>query len=190
MSKTIICLIRHGQTDWNKEFLIQGRKDIPLNETGKSQIHTTASKLKNIPIVWDTFLSSPLSRAYETCQIVCEDLGYHNPNISKRFNLIEREFGEADGIKITDEVYDKILKDDYLDMETSYEISKRAITEILEIAKLYPNNNILIATHSHFIKALFTTLDKNLTFKSLLNNGALNFIEIENGKIINFKFNV
>lgn len=190
MAKTIICLVRHGQTNWNKATLIQGRKDIPLNEEGKLQIHNTSKKLKKIPITWDTFLSSPLSRAYETCEILCEDLGYQNPKIIKRFNLIEREFGEADGIKITDEVYERILADNYINMETSSDISKRALKEIFEIAKLYPNNNILIATHSHFIKALFTTLDKSLTFKSLLSNGALNFIEIENGKIINFKFNV
>ena len=50
MARTLICLVRHGQTDWNKASLIQGRYDIPLNDTGREQIHTTASKLKETNI--------------------------------------------------------------------------------------------------------------------------------------------
>ncbi len=189
MAKTLICLIRHGQTDWNKEFRIQGRYDIPLNDKGRNQIHETASKLSKIDIKWDIFLSSPLSRAVETCQIITQDLNYQNVNIITRPNLIEREFGVADGLQICDKVYDKILNNEYQDMEKSYEINERAIKEILDIAKLYPNQNILVTTHSHFIKGVFTILDKNITFKSTLLNGALNFIIVENNKIIKYEFN-
>ena len=189
MARTLICLIRHGQTDWNKDFLIQGRFDIPLNDTGRNQIHTTSSKLKRTNIKWDIFLSSPLSRAVETCEIICNDLGYNNIEIIKRENLIEREFGEADGIPISDEVYINILNNNYRGMETSYEINERAIKEILDIAKLYPNKNVLVTTHSHFIKGVFTVLDKNISFKSTLHNGSLNYIFIEDNKIVKFYFN-
>lgn len=189
MARTLICLVRHGQTDWNKQFLIQGRYDIPLNDTGRNQIHTTSSKLKETNIKWDVFLSSPLSRAVETCEIICKDLSYENVEIIKRVNLIEREFGEADGIPISDDVYVNILNDNYKGMETSAEINNRAINEILDIAKTYPNKNVLVTTHSHFIKGVFTVLDKNLTFKSTLYNGALNFIVIEDNKVIEFYFN-
>ena len=189
MSKTIICLVRHGQTDWNKASLIQGRYDIPLNDTGREQIHITSSKLRKTNIKWDVFLSSPLSRAVETCEIICKDLSYENIKIIKRENLIEREFGEADGIPICDEVYVKILSDNYKGIETSKEINDRAINEILDIAKTYPNKNVLVTTHSHFIKGAFTVLDKNITFKSTLYNGALNFIIVEDNNIVEFHFN-
>ena len=46
--ETIICLIRHGQTDWNKKYLIQGTINNPLNETGKKQANDTANLLKEI----------------------------------------------------------------------------------------------------------------------------------------------
>ena len=37
MNKTIICCVRHGQTDGNKSRTFQGRSNLPLNETGISQ---------------------------------------------------------------------------------------------------------------------------------------------------------
>ncbi len=138
---------------------------------------------------FDAYLSSPLQRAVASCQIIKETLNQEMLPLVKRENLIEREFGEADGIKITDAVYERILKDDFKGIEKSIDIQKRATTEIFEIAKLYPNQKILIVTHSHFIKALFTTLDSHLTFRSTLANGSLNYVEIEDGKIVNFYFN-
>lgn len=186
---TNICLVRHGQTDWNKEFKIQGRYNVPLNATGKEQILKTAIKIKNLDIKWDVFYSSPLDRAIETCSIIKNHLGYSNNEIIIEDDLIEREFGVADGLHINDEVYDKILIDGYAGMEKASEIQERAYNVIIKIAKAHPNKNILIATHSHLIKALFTKLDNNLTFKSLLNNGSLNFVNFEDDKIINFEFN-
>lgn len=52
---TLICLIRHGQTDWNQQFLIQGRFDIPLNNEGKKQINQTICRLNAYNIHWDLF---------------------------------------------------------------------------------------------------------------------------------------
>lgn len=185
---TTICLIRHGQTDWNKEFKIQGRINIPLNETGKSQALNTAKQLSNIDITWDVFFSSPLDRAVETCEIIKKDLNYSNETIIME-DLIEREFGIADGMHITPEVYEEILIDNFDGMEKTKDIQHRASSAIKKISNQYENKNILITTHSHFIKALFTQLDPNLSFKSLLDNGSLNFIYIENSEIINFEFN-
>ena len=42
-----IYLVRHGQTDWNKNNLMQGQTDVELNETGESQAIQTAQKLKD-----------------------------------------------------------------------------------------------------------------------------------------------
>lgn len=121
---TLICLIRHGQTDWNQQFLIQGRFDIPLNNEGKKQINQTICRLNAYNIHWDLFLSSPLLRAKETCQIIKEHLDYQKEEIIIRDQLIEREFGEADGLKITDTVYERILNDDYQGMEKSTKLEK------------------------------------------------------------------
>lgn len=44
--KTTICVVRHGQTDWNFKKLIQGRLNNPLNDTGRSQVKQTGLVLK------------------------------------------------------------------------------------------------------------------------------------------------
>lgn len=186
--KTVICLIRHGQTDWNKAYLIQGRLDQPLNDTGRAQLEQTAKRLATYDIKWDMILSSPLSRAYESAQIIQRVLQIPTP-IIKRDQLIEREFGSAEGLEINRNVYERILIDDYSGMETASTIQSRARKEILDIASQYEGKHILIVTHSHFIKALFTTLDSQLTFQSPLKNGNLNFVEVQNQEFMNHHFN-
>ena len=74
---TKICLIRHGQTDWNKQKLIQGRIDNPLNKVGRENSKLSASKITSLNITWDEFLSSPLKRAYETAQIIKNELNFN-----------------------------------------------------------------------------------------------------------------
>ena len=65
--------MRHGETEWNQQSLIQGCTDISLNEKGIEQAHLAAQKLKNIPI--DNIISSPLQRALKTAEIAGQALG-------------------------------------------------------------------------------------------------------------------
>lgn len=71
---TTLTLIRHGQTDWNKANLMQGITDIPLNDTGREQARTTGKKLADMGLEFTVLVSSPLSRAHETAQLVGEHL--------------------------------------------------------------------------------------------------------------------
>ena len=90
-----VYIIRHGKTDWNKECRFQGAKDIPLNEEGRQAARKLGERLKDIH--FDDIFSSPLSRAYETAQIV---LGSLSPSKGPRKNdlLTEISFGEMEGI--------------------------------------------------------------------------------------------
>ncbi|MEK1831722.1 histidine phosphatase family protein [Priestia megaterium] len=62
----MLYLIRHGQTDWNKNKLIQGHADIPLNEAGKQQAKRVAERFRDIHI--DVIYTSDLLRAQETAR--------------------------------------------------------------------------------------------------------------------------
>ncbi|WP_013325198.1 histidine phosphatase family protein [Gloeothece verrucosa] len=68
-------LIRHGETQWNRESRFQGIRDIPLNENGKKQAGQAAEFLKDIEL--NFAVSSPMLRPKETAEII---LQYH-PNI-------------------------------------------------------------------------------------------------------------
>lgn len=63
-----IYLMRHGETQWNKQRLLQGKKDIPLNENGIRLAQQSAEKLQQIP--FDKVYASPLKRAYTTAMLV------------------------------------------------------------------------------------------------------------------------
>lgn len=65
-----LLLIRHGETQWNRESRFQGIRDIPLNENGKQQGQKAADFLKNVSL--DFGVSSPMLRPKETAQIILQ----------------------------------------------------------------------------------------------------------------------
>jgi broad specificity phosphatase PhoE len=186
--ETIICLIRHGQTDWNKQKRIQGRINNQLNDTGKAQVQEVGRILKEQDPFWDIIIASPLDRAIDSAKIIAKELNYTGDIIINN-NVIEREFGDAEGEYITDEIYDKITKDVVNNLEKSYELQKRAFDALMDIAKTYPGKKILIATHSHFIKGFFTAISDDFTFTTPLYNASLNYVHIKNNKVIKYIFN-
>ena len=71
-----LLLIRHGETQWNRQSRFQGIRDIPLNERGQAQAQQTADFLQAMPL--DFAISSPMLRPQETATII---LQYH-PQVS------------------------------------------------------------------------------------------------------------
>lgn len=88
----MIYFVRHGQTDWNKQGLLQGQSDIPLNEEGIAQAKQVGEWLKEIPI--DKVYCSPLKRTRETANWIIADRGLV---VSEDERLLERHFGELEG---------------------------------------------------------------------------------------------
>lgn len=68
-----LLLIRHGQTDYNKQLRMQGALPVPLNAAGRAQAHSLAVHLADCGI--GAIYSSPMSRAMQTAQILAEHLG-------------------------------------------------------------------------------------------------------------------
>lgn len=88
----MIYVIRHGQTDWNKERRMQGRRGLPLNDHGIEQAHSLRDALNGIR--FDHVFSSPQERALQTAEIVSG----RSPVIDERLNVID--LGEADGVRL------------------------------------------------------------------------------------------
>ena len=83
-----IWLTRHGQTNLNKQHLMQGRTDEPLNETGRAQARAARAQLGDMH--FDAVYASPLQRAIETGAII-GDVPMDEVIIDER--LIEADFG-------------------------------------------------------------------------------------------------
>jgi uncharacterized phosphatase len=99
LTKIVIGLLRHGQTNWNIDFRLQGITDIPLNETGIEQARAAGraiAELADLGEGWDLILSSPLSRARDTAVMVGEAIGVQGVDIEEL--LLERSFGVAEGL--------------------------------------------------------------------------------------------
>lgn len=88
-----IYFVRHGETDYNRQGLIQGRTNIPLNETGLKQAEETARYFRKRGITFDEVYSSPLIRARMTAAIIS---GWEPEHIHADDRVIELAFGEAE----------------------------------------------------------------------------------------------
>ena len=187
--ETIICLIRHGQTDWNSKSLIQGTRDNPLNNTGRDQARQTAKLLKEFNIEYDVLMSSPLSRAYETMEIIKSELNYLK-DIYTLDELKEREFGELEGKQVCTESYRLMLTDSVKGLEQLPDLQKRSITAIKKIAEDYPNKKVLVTTHSQVIKGALSYLLPDFDFEYVIKNSSLNFFKVVDGKVMPLAYDI
>lgn len=159
LSKPInIFLLRHGETDWNQEYRLQGHMDIPLNANGKLQISHAAQTLKDLHPDIDLIISSPLSRAYESAEIVAGELAYEKTDILVEPLLTERCFGMGEGLTAT-ERSEKYPDDLYPEMESFEDLLKRARRAFEQIVIASGNKqNILVAAHGAILYAMVTAL--------------------------------
>ncbi len=149
---TTICLIRHGETDWNVEKRIQGRSNIPLNERGVRQVREVHENIWNTK--WDVIYSSPLDRAVQTAQIIHEP--FEIPfEIDDAF--IEKSFGDVEG-EPYDDVFSTYPDGIFPQAETDEEVVERVRVAFSEIVRKHKGEHILVVTHGAVIHALLAHL--------------------------------
>ncbi|HEY9887887.1 MAG TPA: histidine phosphatase family protein [Candidatus Obscuribacterales bacterium] len=85
-----LLLVRHGETEWNRQKRFQGQIDIPLNENGQRQGQQAAEFLKDVPI--DAAVSSSLSRPKETAALILQ----HHPHLTLTTTDGLKEIGHGD----------------------------------------------------------------------------------------------
>jgi len=184
-----IILMRHGQTEANKNFIVQGRMDNPLNEVGLQQAFDTGVYFVNHDISFDMVISSPMKRAYTTARQVNKGMLIHRPIVMDK-SLIERNFGDYDGKKITDDYYYMVQRGLVPHMETNEELESRVCSSLHDICRRYPNKKLLIVTHSHVIKALLNKYVEEFTYKTNLHNCSLSRIRVNDETVEIVDYNV
>lgn len=189
-----IYLLRHGETDWNREGRLQGHTDIMLNQNGRGQIGHSAEILAGLPFDFDLVISSPMLRARETAEIVADRLAYAKEKIVMEPLLVERSFGEAEGFKVT-ELGEKYSFDQslfpvyqYPGAETMEELLKRAHSVFEKIVDTYGNKqNILVAAHGAILYAILTAVtDGKVAYfgkATRFDPGSIHLIKYQDGEI-------
>ena len=95
-----IYIIRHGETDWNRDRRYQGQRDIPLNDKGRAQASRNGEALRALlpAIAHADFVASPLGRARETMEIVRASLGLEPHSYRLDDRLRELNYGHWEGM--------------------------------------------------------------------------------------------
>lgn len=160
-----IYLLRHGETDWNREGRLQGHTDISLNPNGRMQIAQVAKGMADICSNIDLIICSPLSRARESAEIAAENLHYSIDQVIVEPMLIERCFGEAEGMTAKERA---IKYPNYQYSDTGYrfpgieeygDLIKRANCAIQKIVSTYKDKeNILVVSHGAILAAVITAV--------------------------------
>ena len=174
----LLYLVRHGETDWNAQRRIQGRTDIPLNDRGREQARRSGELLARR--TWDAVVSSPLSRALETATIIADQLGLPAPSTDGR--LIERDYGESEGMDIA-EVDRRFPKGtDPEGRETPEEVATRALAALLDIAEAYPDQAVVVVAHGGLIRQVLNAVTPGVR-RPAITNGSIHSFSHTDGTI-------
>ena len=157
-----ITLVRHGETDFNKEGKIQGLSNNLLNDTGRRQCRDLRMRLSDQH--FDFCYMSPLARTVETAMILIGDRVEMIPD--KR--LIERDMGDIEGnsreLYAVDKFWDYNLNSGDQNIEKIQDIFERCRDFLDYVIKKHPGKDILIVSHGATVRAMHHILRKsNLT---------------------------
>ena len=160
---TRILLIRHGQTEWNREERFRGRVDIDLDEVGIRQAEAAAERVAQWEVA--AIYSSPLRRAIATAKTIANRLGLP---VALLEGINDMDFGRWQGLSIHEveteypELFDlwryrpeqlKIPEGESLD-----DVKKRVLATIDDLVAKHENETVALVTHRVVCKVLLCHL--------------------------------
>ena len=160
MDSALLCLTRHGETDWNRQGILQGWLDVPLNEHGREQAHAMATQFagEEFSAVW----CSPLARARETAEVIARHLGLPAPQSHE--GLKERHFGAIQGIPkselaernpvLLEQILRRNPQAQFVGGESMDEFADRLLGACADIGTQHPARRVLVITHGWVLDAV------------------------------------
>jgi len=160
---TTILLVRHGETDWNRDNRFQGHADTTLNDAGRAQVADLAHALRSER--FSAVYSSPLERAAETATIIASELGLE---VRLDEALMEVDVGSWSGL--TRSEIETRYADGYArwrayghgwdDGETYEELGLRVVAGLQRIAGSHPDQQVLAVTHGGPIRSALAVAER------------------------------
>ncbi|MBU0278404.1 MULTISPECIES: histidine phosphatase family protein [unclassified Gemella] len=181
-----ILMVRHGETDYNKNHLVQGSTNIPLNQEGINQAIKASEKIRDYKIA--RAYSSPLDRAYDTCRYMLDNSNNADIEITKDIRVIEKNYGKFEGA-----TYEEWRKgrenNDLSSVELDTNVAKRVEEFLKEKYVLHENETILVVCHGACTRIFLES--KNLRpNKNYIINTSLNELEYNGSEFKLLKYNV
>ena len=163
---TRLILVRHGETDWNRELRFQGQIDVPLNATGQAQAERVAARLAGEPI--DAVLSSDLQRALQTAEAVHgRHTGGGPPAVLPMPGLREQNFGVVDGMRVADiqeqhaDAWAQWVRFDadyaFDGAETARQFHARVMAALHDIVMRHAGQTLVVVTHGGVLDMVYRT---------------------------------
>jgi 2,3-bisphosphoglycerate-dependent phosphoglycerate mutase len=181
-----LILLRHLQSQWNKENRFTGWTDVSLSEEGRKSVKEVAKKLLNFKI--DKVYSSPLVRNKETALLILKELSRENIPVIFNKTLDERNYGKLTGLNKNEakkqygEEQIKLWRRSWNQAPTEGESLKDVYNRVIPFYKenieknLKNGKNILIVASHNSLRALVKYLE-NISEEDIIN------LEISTGEI-------
>ena len=180
---TLFYIIRHGETDYNRDGRYQGQSDVPLNDDGRRQSQALASRMAGVAL--DQIYASPLGRAHETARAMAA-----GRQISLDDRLLEVNVGQVVGMstaKIAG-AYPEFAaayrrdpdRTPFPGGESASDVQVRSLEAIGEIHQRFPHGRVALITHGGVIKTIVMHVlgmplsDRN---RIVLNNCSITIVE-------------
>jgi 2,3-bisphosphoglycerate-dependent phosphoglycerate mutase len=188
---TELILLRHGETDWNRELRFQGHVDVSLNGVGFEQAKRLARRLAGH--IAHRIYASDLLRAQQTAQPVAHELGL--PTVSDAA-LREQDFGRVDGMRVDDikeqhpQAWAGWLRfhEDYSmpEGESTRQFHARVMEAVNNMVSAHLGETVVVVTHGGVLDMIYrTALSLGLSGprQSEIPNAGLNRVRVHDGGI-------
>jgi len=162
-----LVLLRHGESEWNKENRFTGFKDVELSDTGVAEAKRAGDSLKKIK--FDKVFTSTLKRAYTTAELALTEAGQKHEFV-KHDDLRERDYGDLTGLN-KDETRKKYGDEQVHIWRRSYDVRPPGGESLQDVvARVEPyyranieplvkaGKNVLIAAHGNTLRAMLIIL--------------------------------
>ncbi|SIM47433.1 2,3-bisphosphoglycerate-dependent phosphoglycerate mutase [Mycobacteroides abscessus subsp. abscessus] len=131
-----LVLLRHGQSEWNKENLFTGWVDVPLSEQGRAEAKKGGALLKERDILPEVVHTSLLRRAMNTANIALDEADRLWIPVKRSWRLNERHYGALQG-KNKSEIREKYGEDQFMQWRRSYDVPPPAIEDDDEFSQAH-----------------------------------------------------
>jgi len=165
-----LVLVRHGESEWNKENRFTGWIDIALSPKGEEEARQVGEKIKGMH--FDKAFTSVLQRATKTFEIAAQTAGFKHLIAEKDEALNERMYGELQGLN-KDECREKFGAEQVHIWRRSFDVPPPRGESLKDTADrvlpyyfkriepmLKEGKNILIVAHGNSLRALIMFLEK------------------------------